>query len=139
MNDETPYVGNCGARTRSGETCLRLPAPMRRRCNLHGGKSLRGHMHPRFKHGLYSQHAWLLIDREKARAELERRRGVRERRERRRGNYVNPRLAAWLERQKNPYTPRGIAAYLAEARRLEREYDAKLAARRERYRRKKGI
>jgi hypothetical protein len=73
------------------------------------------------------------VDRERLRAELERRRGVRERAQPREANYVNPRLAAWYERRRNPYTPRGIAAYVREARRLRGEYHARLAARRERY------
>ena len=40
----------CGAKTRSGNPCKR--APMKNgRCNLHGGKSLRGIDSPTFKHG----------------------------------------------------------------------------------------
>lgn len=55
MNAVIPHEGPlCGAQTRRGTPCRRRRAPGRPRCNLHGGKSLRGIAHPRFKHGLYS-------------------------------------------------------------------------------------
>ena len=48
----------CGAKTRStGEPCKRPPMKGRNRCNLHGGKSLRGADHPGYKTGLYSKYA----------------------------------------------------------------------------------
>jgi glucans biosynthesis protein len=45
----------CGARTRAGAPCRKLPAPGRTRCRLHGGASPLGPVHPRFKHGRYSR------------------------------------------------------------------------------------
>lgn len=50
MNDNT-----CGAKTRSGGKCKR--SPMKNgRCNLHGGKSLKGAESPTFKHGKRSKY-----------------------------------------------------------------------------------
>lgn len=46
----------CGAKTRSsGEPCKRRATPGRKRCNLHGGKSLQGLAVPGFKTGRYSK------------------------------------------------------------------------------------
>lgn len=56
MNDSIPYRGRCGARTRAGGNCRRGPRGKSKRCHLHGGKSLRGRAHPRFKHGHYSKY-----------------------------------------------------------------------------------
>jgi len=50
------FAVSCGARTRAGTPCNRLPPVNRSRCNLHGGKSLAGIAHPNYKHGLYSKH-----------------------------------------------------------------------------------
>lgn len=46
----------CGAklRKRPGKTCKKLPMKGKRRCRLHGGKSLGGFASPTFKHGRYS-------------------------------------------------------------------------------------
>ena len=44
----------CGAKTRQGGSC-RQPAMKNGRCRLHGGKSLSGTAHGRFKHGLYEK------------------------------------------------------------------------------------
>ena len=44
----------CGARTRSGEPCRNARMRGRRRCRMHGGRSLRGFAHPSIRHGLYS-------------------------------------------------------------------------------------
>jgi len=46
----------CGAKTRSGSGVpCRQPAMPNGRCRLHGGKSLSGVNHGRFKHGFYTQ------------------------------------------------------------------------------------
>lgn len=56
----------CGAKTRSGTPCRR-PAgwgtdhPGEGRCKLHGGASLKGHLHPRYKHGRYAQHEIVVV------------------------------------------------------------------------------
>jgi hypothetical protein len=136
MNEEIPHGSKCDARTRAGGNCRRALSPGRPRCNLHGGKSLAGHIHPRFKHGLYSKYAFLFLDRERMDVELERIRGVRERRDQREANYVNPRLEAWLARHQL-LNARSVKAYLAQYRNLKREYQERLAARREKYRAKR--
>jgi len=46
----------CGARTRSGGVC-RQPAMKNGRCRLHGGKSLSGMAHGRYKHGMRTKEA----------------------------------------------------------------------------------
>lgn len=46
----------CGARTRSGGACQQ-PAMKNGRCRLHGGKSLRGKAHGRYKHGQWTKEA----------------------------------------------------------------------------------
>ena len=46
----------CGAKTRKGGRC-RQPAMKNGRCRLHGGKSLSGIQHGRYKHGRYTQEA----------------------------------------------------------------------------------
>ena len=46
----------CGAKTRAGTPCKRLPSQPLKRCSLHGGKSLVGGGHPNYKHGLYSKY-----------------------------------------------------------------------------------
>ena len=49
----------CGARNRHGEPCKNWPArqsrSLKRRCRFHGGHSLRGTVHPGFKHGYRSR------------------------------------------------------------------------------------
>lgn len=45
---------HCGARTRKGSAC-RMPAMKNGRCRLHGGKSLSGKAHGRYKHGYRSR------------------------------------------------------------------------------------
>lgn len=55
MNTLNPIEEPCGALTRARTRCRRRPCKGRRRCHLHGGKSLRGVDHPRFKHGRYSK------------------------------------------------------------------------------------
>ena len=42
----------CGARTRSGNPCLKPPLVGRNRCRLHGGLSPKGVDHWNHKHGL---------------------------------------------------------------------------------------
>ena len=49
-------VARCGARTRSGGTCRRIAMP-NGRCDMHGGKSLRGIAHPQFRTGQRSRYA----------------------------------------------------------------------------------
>ena len=46
----------CGAKTRAGGRC-RQPAMKNGRCRLHGGKSLSGKQHGRYKHGHYTREA----------------------------------------------------------------------------------
>lgn len=45
---------HCGAKTRTGGSCCQ-PAMVNGRCRLHGGKSLSGVQHGRYKHGFYTQ------------------------------------------------------------------------------------
>ena len=55
----------CGAKTRAGTPCQQ-PAgwgtehPGTGRCKLHGGASLRGHLHPRYKTGRYSDYRYMV-------------------------------------------------------------------------------
>ncbi|MDD2367548.1 MAG: HGGxSTG domain-containing protein [Desulfuromonadaceae bacterium] len=53
MNYPMPRV-HCGAKTRSGGTC-RQPAMKNGRCRLHGGKSLSGREHGRYRTGLHTK------------------------------------------------------------------------------------
>ena len=46
----------CGAKTRTGGRC-KQPAMKNGRCRLHGGKSLSGKQHGRYKHGRYTREA----------------------------------------------------------------------------------
>ena len=46
----------CGAKTRVGGRC-KQPAMKNGRCRLHGGKSLSGIQHGRYKHGRYTRAA----------------------------------------------------------------------------------
>lgn len=46
----------CGAKNRQGKEC-RQPAMKNGRCYYHGGKSLSGKAHGRYKHGRYTQEA----------------------------------------------------------------------------------
>ncbi len=55
MNDQLAHERPiCGAKTRKGTPCKRSPMA-NGRCNLHGGKSLRGVESPVFKDGRYSK------------------------------------------------------------------------------------
>ncbi len=63
----------CGAKTRAGTPCRR-PAGWgtdhvgEGRCKLHGGRSLRGFLHPRYKHGRYAQYE-VVVTSERSRGE----------------------------------------------------------------------
>ena len=46
----------CGAKTRTGGTCMQ-PAMKNGKCRLHGGKSLSGVAHGRYKHGRFTNAA----------------------------------------------------------------------------------
>lgn len=46
----------CGAKTRTGGRC-KQPAMVNGRCRLHGGKSLSGKQHGRYKHGKFTRAA----------------------------------------------------------------------------------
>ena len=46
----------CGARTRSGRPC-KAPAMRNGRCRMHGGASLSGPAHGRYKHGYFTKEA----------------------------------------------------------------------------------
>lgn len=50
-----PMQGFCNAKTRSGKPCRNRPVDGRSRCRLHGGKSLQGKAHGRYKHGFYTK------------------------------------------------------------------------------------
>lgn len=64
----------CGARTRKGGTCKNRVVRFGR-CRMHGGASLSGHSHPRFKHGRYSE---CTLEGRLRRAEVEQRKRMRE-------------------------------------------------------------
>lgn len=44
----------CGAMTRAGTPCM-APAMANGRCRMHGGKSLSGRAHGRYKHGHFTK------------------------------------------------------------------------------------
>lgn len=48
-----PEMLACGAKTRAGTPCKNAPmiGGVGNRCKFHGGASLSGELHPRFKHG----------------------------------------------------------------------------------------
>jgi hypothetical protein len=48
-------IGTCCATTRSAERCQNYPMGGSKRCRMHGGASLKGAAHPRWKHGRYSK------------------------------------------------------------------------------------
>ena len=50
------YADRCGAKTRGGGTCQNMPRQIGGRCRMHGGNSLRGPEHPRYKEGKYSKY-----------------------------------------------------------------------------------
>lgn len=58
-HEDFQAVKICGAKTRAGTPCKRLPAVPNKagRCNLHGGKSLAWFAHPNYKHGRYSKYS----------------------------------------------------------------------------------
>lgn len=74
MQCARPHEGNalkiCGAKTRGGEPCKTV-GMQNGRCRMHGGKSLSGMSHPKYKHGLYSKYTlegmWFRIEQEKRR------------------------------------------------------------------------
>src|SRR5436190_17004521 len=50
------YADRCGAKTRNGGRCQNMPRQIGGRCRMHGGNSLRGPEHPRYKTGKYSKY-----------------------------------------------------------------------------------
>lgn len=54
-NSSYPMEGRCNARNRKGEPCKKHPVTGRTRCALHGGKTLQGEAHGRYKFGLYTK------------------------------------------------------------------------------------
>jgi len=50
------YADRCGAKTRNGGKCQNMPRQLGGRCRMHGGNSLRGPEHPRYKDGKYSKY-----------------------------------------------------------------------------------
>jgi hypothetical protein len=56
------YADRCGAKTRSGGRCQNAPMQLGGRCRMHGGASLRGLDHPRYKHGQYTKYKPIDID-----------------------------------------------------------------------------
>jgi hypothetical protein len=126
MNTNEPHESaragaRCGAKTRSGSPCKRLPAAKSNsgRCNLHGGKSLSWIAHPNYKHGLYSKYTMQGIER---RAGIARRK--RERAWRKEDRYVLPKLQRWIDEQVERRGIYNIAQAEALARRLREEYRA---------------
>lgn len=53
---KSPKRRFCGARTRSGTPCKNRPMA-NGRCRLHGGMSLSGAAHGRYKHGRFTREA----------------------------------------------------------------------------------
>jgi len=45
----------CGAKTRSGGSCMNPPVTEKRRCRMHGGTSHSGKDHWNYKHGFWSK------------------------------------------------------------------------------------
>jgi hypothetical protein len=120
----------CGARTRARTPCRRPPAKGRTRCKLHGGKSLRGRSHPRFKHGRYSK---FTLEGRRRIEEAERRR--RERETRRENRYVSDRYEYWVECEGGLNSAGKIGKAMALMRRWREEYREREAERR----RQKGL
>lgn len=56
-------VKRCGAKTRRGELCKGL-AMLNGRCRMHGGASLGGIAHPRYKLGHYSKYSFAGLQRQ---------------------------------------------------------------------------
>ena len=59
MTDDSYPMHNaprCGARTRAGTPC-KAPAMPNGRCRLHGGRSLSGAAHGRYRTGFYTKEA----------------------------------------------------------------------------------
>ena len=59
MTDDSYPMHNaprCGARTRAGTPCM-APAMRNGRCRMHGGASLSGRAHGRYKHGEFTKEA----------------------------------------------------------------------------------
>jgi hypothetical protein len=56
------FAQRCGAKTRNGGTCQNMPRQIGGRCRMHGGNSLRGPEHPRYKEGKYSKYKPVDID-----------------------------------------------------------------------------
>jgi len=52
----------CGAKTRNGGRCQNMPRQLGGRCRMHGGNSLRGPEHPRYKTGKYSKYKPMDLD-----------------------------------------------------------------------------
>src|SRR5690349_20658737 len=50
------FADRCGAKTRGGGRCQNMPRQIGGRCRMHGGNSLRGPEHPRYKEGKYSKY-----------------------------------------------------------------------------------
>jgi hypothetical protein len=94
------------------------------RCNLHGGKSLWGMAHPRYKHGNYSKYSLSGLIAQGVKMQQ-----VAERRQRREDAYVLPRLSEWADSQEGFPT---VGAFMAMDRKLRREYQNRLAERRAR-------
>ncbi len=47
----------CGAKNRQGKPCRAPAMKGKKRCRLHGGKSLGGNAHGRYKHGQWTRDA----------------------------------------------------------------------------------
>lgn len=59
MTDDSYPMHNaprCGARTRTGRPC-KAPAMRNGKCRMHGGKSLSGRSHGRYRHGQFTKAA----------------------------------------------------------------------------------
>jgi hypothetical protein len=117
---------HCRAKRRDGTPCGNNHVKGRHRCRMHGGKSRWWVAHPNYKHGRYSKFA--LAAREEAEA---RRRRKRQRTTR----AVLRKLDAWLAGRGGECA---ACEWWAAVRRIRREHDAALAARRSDYRLKKS-
>lgn len=111
----------CGAKTRSGGPCKTKPMP-NGRCRMHGGKSLSGENHPRWKHGRY---AVTTFDGMLRQAAIKLRK--RERSMRKEESYVNRKLCQWVNEQLERRGTYNVMKALRLATQWRNEYREKYA------------
>jgi hypothetical protein len=93
------------------------------RCRMHGGLSLAGHQHPRFKHGRYAKTTY---EGKLRRREVEQRK--RERARRKEDRYVYGKLNRWVDEQIARRGTYNFVTAMSLVRRWRREYQERLAA-----------